>query len=142
MLGLVYRRRRRCRRREAADGVQSAAFAREAITHLERVATAPAADIALHYTLGRLYLRTGAPEKAVQALGRVLTQNPNSVQGRLDACAGVCGIEQPDRRRSRRSSEIVEDEPRVASALAQYQEQAGQLKEAAENYTRALASRR
>ncbi len=35
--------------------------------------------------------------------------------------------------------EIVEDEPRVASALAQYQEQAGQLKEAAENYTRALA---
>ena len=33
---------------------------------------------------------------------------------------------------------IVEDEPRVASSLAQYQEQAGQLKAAIENYTRAL----
>jgi tetratricopeptide (TPR) repeat protein len=34
--------------------------------------------------------------------------------------------------------EIVEDEPRVAAALAQYQEQAGQLKQAAESYGKAL----
>ena len=34
---------------------------------------------------------------------------------------------------------IVDDEPRVASTLAQYQEQAGLLKEAVDNYTRALA---
>jgi Flp pilus assembly protein TadD len=117
--------------------VQSAAFSREAITHLERVANAPTADIALHYTLGRLFLRTGDFEKAVQALGRVLSQNPNSVQGRLTLSQAyaasdnlVSAIETLE--------EIVEDEPRVASALAQYQEQAGQLKEAAENYSRAL----
>ena len=122
---------------EKRQVVQSAAFAREAITHLERVATSPSADIALHYTLGRLYLRTGDPDRAVQALGRVLTQNPNSVQGRLTlaqahAASNNLGsaIETLE--------QIVEDEPRVASALAQYQEEAGQLKEAAENYTRAL----
>jgi Flp pilus assembly protein TadD len=34
---------------------------------------------------------------------------------------------------------IVDDEPRVASTLAQYQEQAGRLKEAVESYTKALA---
>jgi tetratricopeptide (TPR) repeat protein len=117
--------------------VQSAAFSREAITHLERVANAPAADIALHYTLGRLYLRTGDFDKAVQALGRVLSQNPNSVQGRLTLSQAYAASNNlPSAIET--LEEIVEDEPRVASALAQYQEQAGQLKEAAENYSRAL----
>jgi tetratricopeptide (TPR) repeat protein len=123
---------------EKRQVVQSAAFSREAIAHLERVAMSPSADIALHYTLGRLYLRTGASDKAIQALGRVLTQNPNSVQGRLtlaQAHAASNNLESA----IDTLGEIVEDEPRVASALAQYQEQAGQLKEAAENYTRALA---
>jgi tetratricopeptide (TPR) repeat protein len=122
---------------EKRQGVQSVAFAREAITHLERVASSPTADIALHYTLGRLYLRTGEPDKAVQALGRVLTQNPNSVQGRLtlaQAHAASNNLESA----IETLEEIVDDEPRVASALAQYQEQAGQLKEAADNYTKAL----
>jgi tetratricopeptide (TPR) repeat protein len=122
---------------EKRQGPQSAAFSREAITHLERVASSPVADASLHYTLGRLYLRTGAPDKAVQALGRVLAQNPNSVQGRLTLAQAHAAS---DNLASAIETlgEIVEDEPRVASALAQYQEQAGQLKEAAENYTRAL----
>jgi tetratricopeptide (TPR) repeat protein len=122
---------------EKRQTVQSAAFSREAITHLERVAKEPTADIALHYTLGRLYLRTGDTEKAVQALGRVLSQNPNSVQGRLtlaQAHAASNNLESA----IETLEEIVDDEPRVASALAQYQEQAGQLKEAADNYARAL----
>jgi tetratricopeptide (TPR) repeat protein len=122
---------------EKRQGAQSAASARQAIAHLERVATSPSADIALHYTLGRLYLGTGEAEKAVQALGRVLTQNPNSVQGRLTLAQAHAAS---DNLTSAIDTlgEIVDDEPRVASALAQYQEQAGQLKEAAENYTRAL----
>jgi tetratricopeptide (TPR) repeat protein len=122
---------------EKRQNVQSAAFSREAITHLERVATSPTADIALHYTLGRLYLRTGAPDKAVVALTRVLSQNPNSVQGRLALAQAQAATDNLDGAIGT-LEEIVEDEPRVASALAQYQEQAGQLKEAAENYTRAL----
>lgn len=117
--------------------VQSAAFSREAITHLEKVSTSPSADIALHYTLGRLYLRTGEADKAVQALGRVLTQNPNSVQGRL-TLAQAHAASNNLASAIETLQEIVDDEPRVASALAQYQEQAGQLEEAAENYTRAL----
>ena len=123
---------------EKRQAVQSAAFSREAITHLERVASSPSADIALHYTLGRLYLRTGEPDKAVQALGRVLTQNPNSVQGRLTLAQAHAASNNLDSA-IETLEDIVDDEPRVASALAQYQEQAGQLKEAAENYPRALA---
>ena len=39
----------------------------------------------------------------------------------------------------REDEAIVDDEPRVTSTLAQYQEQAGRLREAADSYTRALA---
>jgi tetratricopeptide (TPR) repeat protein len=123
---------------EKRESVRAATLSRQAITHLERVGTSPSADIGLHYTLGRLYLRTGAPDKAVQALGRVLTQNPNSVQGRLALAQAHAATENVDAAIDT-LGEIVEDEPRVASALAQYQEQAGRFKDAAENYTRALA---
>jgi tetratricopeptide (TPR) repeat protein len=122
---------------EKREGVRATTLSRQAITHLERVGTSPAADISLHYTLGRLYLRTGAPDKAVQALGRVLTQNPNSVQGRLALAQAHAATENLTAAIDT-LGEIVEDEPRVASALAQYQEQAGQFKDAAENYTRAI----
>ena len=122
---------------ERRQGAQSTAYAKEAIAHLERVAPTPGADITLHYTLGRLYLRTGAPDKAVTALGRVLVQNPNSVQGRL-TLAQAYAASNNLKSAIGTLDEIVEDEPRVASALAQYQEQAGEFKEAAENYSRAL----
>ena len=123
---------------ERRQSTQSVAFARDAIPHLEKVAASPTADINLHYTLGRLYLRTGAVDKAVQALGRVLAQNPNSVQARLTlATAHAASNNLPGAIDT--LAEVVEQQPRVAAALAQYQEQAGQLKEAAENYTRALA---
>jgi tetratricopeptide (TPR) repeat protein len=122
---------------EKRQGAQAIAASREAIAHLERVAASPSADINLHYTLGRLYLRTGAPDKAVQALGRVLTQNPNSVQGRITLATAYAASDNL-KAAVETLAEIVDDEPRVAAALAQYQEQAGEYKEAAENYTRAL----
>lgn len=122
---------------EKREGVRAGTLSRQSITHLERVATSPTADISLHYTLGRLYLRTGAADKAVQALGRVLTQNPNSVQGRLALAQAHAATDNLDSAIDT-LGEIVDDEPRVASALAQYQEQAGLFKEAAENYTKAL----
>ena len=58
---------------------------RDAITHLERAAAGSTVTgrSDLHFTLGRLYLRTGDAEKAVQALTRVVSQNPDSVQARL-----------------------------------------------------------
>ena len=44
-----------------------------AITHLERAAAGmPGTDATLLYTLGRMYVRSGATDKAVQTLTRVL----------------------------------------------------------------------
>jgi len=116
------------------------AAARQAITHLERAATDAAAstDIQIHYSLGRLYLRTGEPAKAVEAFTRVVNQNPTSSQGRLSLAQAYAA--DGDVKSAIGTLElVVDDEPRVASVLAQYQEQVGLLKEAVQNYTRALA---
>jgi len=119
---------------------QAAASVRDAITYLERAAegTTVTADANLYYTLGRLYIRNGTPDKAVQSLSRVLTQNPNSVQGRL-AMAQAFAAAKDLKSAINTLVEIIEDEPRVASALAQYQEDAGLLMDAAASYTLALA---
>jgi tetratricopeptide (TPR) repeat protein len=114
------------------------ATAREAIQHLERVAREATAGVDVLFPLGRLYLRTGEPAKAVDTFIRVVTQNPGSVQGRLFLSQAYAAS--GDLKSAISTLDlIVEDEPRVASTLAQYQEQAGLLKEAVENYTRALA---
>jgi Flp pilus assembly protein TadD len=76
--------------------------------------------------------------KAVQALMRVVNENPLSVQGRL-ALAQAYVADQDLTGAIGALQEIVDDEPRVANALAQFQEQAGRLKEAADSYTKALA---
>jgi tetratricopeptide (TPR) repeat protein len=119
--------------------LQTAAVLDEAIVALERaVAGSVSPDASLQYTLGQLYIRSGATDKAIQILGRVVAQNPSNAQGRLtlarayaagENLTGAIGV----------LDEIVEHEPRVASALAQYQEQAGQPADAARSYTIALA---
>ena len=112
---------------------------RNAITHLERAAkdAVPGADLQVDFALGRLYLRTGEAAKAVDAFNRVVNQNSGSVQGRLSLAQAYAAAGDIPNAISALEV-IVEDEPRVASSLAQYQEQAGQLKEAVESYTRAL----
>ena len=119
---------------------QAAANVRQAITYLERAAagTTVTADATLYYTLGRLYIRDGTPDKAVTSLARVLSQNPNSVQGRL-ALAQAYAANKDVKAAINTLEEIIEDEPRVASALGQYQEEAGLLMDAAASYTLALA---
>jgi tetratricopeptide (TPR) repeat protein len=119
---------------------QAVASVSDAITYLERAAagTTVTADATLYYTLGRLYIRAGTPDKAVQSLARVLSQNPNSVQGRL-AMAQAYAAAKDLKSAINTLQEILEDEPRVASALAQYQEDAGLLMDAAASYTLALA---
>jgi tetratricopeptide (TPR) repeat protein len=118
---------------------QVEASARQAITHLERAAGEAAAgtDIQIYYSLGRLYLRTGEPAKAVDAFSRVVNQNPTSAQGRLSLAQAYADADDI-KSAIETLAVIVDDEPRVASTLAQYQEQAGLLKEAAQSYTRAL----
>jgi tetratricopeptide (TPR) repeat protein len=124
---------------ERTPTLQTAATLTDAIMHLERaLAGSPAPDIQVQYTLGQLYIRSGQSDKAVQILTRVLGQNPNSVQGRLTlARAYASALDLPGAIGV--LDEIVEDEPRVAAALAQYQEQAGRPADAARSYTVALS---
>ena len=124
-------------RQQAAQFAQSA---NEAISHLEQAVSdiSGASDINLHYTLGRLYMRMGETAKAIEALNRVVNQNPGSVQGRLALAQAYASGDDLQGAISTLDI-IVDEEPRVASTLAQYLEQAGQLKEAAATYTKALA---
>jgi tetratricopeptide (TPR) repeat protein len=111
-----------------------------AIQYLERAVTGNQGlpDANLNYTLGRLYLRAGMPGKAIEPLSRVLNQNPGSVQGRLAlAQAQATARDLPGAIAT--LEEVLADEPRVAAPLAQYQEQAGRLADAANTYTTALA---
>lgn len=120
---------------------QVEAAARQAITHLERAAGEASAgtDIQIHYSLGRLYLRVDDAGKAVDAFTRVINQNPDSAQARLSLAQAYAASN--DLKNAIDSLEfIVNDEPRVAGVLAQYQEQAGMLKEATASYTVALAN--
>jgi tetratricopeptide (TPR) repeat protein len=117
---------------------ESARNVAAAITYLERAAAgSPTTDATLLFTLGRMYTRRGDTEKAVQALTRVLGQNPNSFQGRL-ALAQAYAAGKDLKSAIAVLEEVFEDDPRVASALGQYQEQAGLLAEAAATYTVAL----
>jgi len=124
--------------RDSAEQVQ--ASLRDAIMYLERAvrASGPTADVTLHYTLGRLYIRNGEANKAIESLSRVLSQNPDSVQGRL-TMAQAYAANNDLKSAISTLQEVLEYEPRVASALGQYQEQAGLLSEAVDSYTVALA---
>lgn len=121
-----------------ANNPQIAAYLKDAITHLERAAAGAASgDLVLNFTLGRLYLRTEEPQKAVEALNRVVSLNPGSVQARL-ALSQAYASSNNLPAAIETLAIIVDEEPRVASALGQYQEQAGDFADAAASYTKAL----
>ena len=140
VLGMLYAARSEDTGRGQAAQTAAADLVKQAIAHLERVVENPAGltDINLQYTLGRLYTRSGQADKAVQALTRVVNENPLSVQGRL-ALAQAYVVAHDINNAIRALEEIVDDEPRVANMLGQFQEQAGRLKDAADSYTKALA---
>jgi tetratricopeptide (TPR) repeat protein len=124
---------------ERNTNAQTAAYVRDSIAHLEKAVAGVQGvpDPTLNYTLGRLYLLTGASDKAVQSLRRVVDQNPGSVQGRLAlAQAQAAAKDLPGAIAT--LDEIVDDEPRVAGPLAQYQQQAGLVKESVQTLTKAL----
>jgi tetratricopeptide (TPR) repeat protein len=121
-----------------ANSPQVATYLKEAITHLERAAAGAASgDLVLHFTLGRLYLRTDQPARAVESLNRVVSLNPGSVPARL-ALSQALAANQNLPGAIDALELIVDEEPRVAGTLGQYQEQAGRYREAAVSYTKAL----
>src|SRR6186997_3257284 len=85
VLGMLYAARSEDTGRGQAAQTAAAALVKQGIAHLERVTENPAGltDLNLQYTLGRLYTRDGQVDKAIQALTRVVNENPLSVQGRL-----------------------------------------------------------
>ena len=140
VLGMLYAARSEDTGRGQAAQAAAAELVKQAISHLERVTENPAGltDLNLQYTLGRLYTRNGQADKAIQALTRVVNENPLSVQGRL-SLAQAYVVAHDMNNAIRALEEIVDDEPRVANMLGQFQEQAGRLKDAADSYTKALA---
>jgi Flp pilus assembly protein TadD len=140
VLGMLYAARSEDTGRGQAAQTAAAELVKQGIAHLERVTENPAGltDLNLQYTLGRLYTRSGQADKAIQALTRVVNENPLSVQGRL-SLAQAYVVAHDMNNAIRALEEIVDDEPRVANMLGQFQEQAGRLKDAADSYTKALA---
>ncbi len=124
--------------RDATAQVQT--YLRDAIMYLERAikASGPTADVTLQYTLGRLYIRNDEPAKAIDSLTKVLVQNPDFFQARL-VIAQAYEANKDLKSAIATLQEVLEDEPRVASQLAQYQEEAGLLNDAVDSYTVALA---
>jgi tetratricopeptide (TPR) repeat protein len=140
VLGLVYS----AYAESAAENGQEAKapeFTKTAIEHLEKVAATPGGgtDVNLQFNLGRLYLRSGDNEKAIERLTRVLEQNSYSIQARL-ALAQALGAAGRNDEAADVLAAVVDDEPRLASMLAQFYERAGKPDEASRAYARALAA--
>jgi tetratricopeptide (TPR) repeat protein len=114
-------------------------YVKEAITHLEKVAATPggATDLNVLYNLGRVYLRAGESNKAIERLQGVVDQNPYSIQARL-SLAQAFGAAERHEEAAGVLAPAVEDEPRLASTLAQMYERAGKPAEATAAYEKAL----
>ena len=112
-----------------------------AITHLERaVAGSIGTDLQMQFRLGQMYLRNMEPEKAVQSLARVVTQNPGIPQLRqLLANAHALSGNLKAAIATLSAGMDYSPSPGMATELARYLEQDGQLREAAAAYTIALA---
>lgn len=116
-------------------------YTKDAIEHLEKVAATPggATDLSLQYNLGRLYLRSGETDKAIERLSEVVEQNPYSIQARL-SLAQALGAAKRNEEAAQVLEPAIEDEPRLASTLAQFYERAGKTDEANAAYEKALAA--
>jgi tetratricopeptide (TPR) repeat protein len=118
---------------------QMAEDIKSAIGYLERAAAGTTGtDLQLQYTLGNLYLVNNEAPKAVQSLNRVVVQNPGNPSAR-QALARAYAVAGDLKGAIGTLEEVVDYLPNLAQDLALYQEQAGQLREAAASYSIALA---
>jgi tetratricopeptide (TPR) repeat protein len=124
---------------ENKEEARTAEYVEEAIGHLEKVAATPggATDLNVQFNLGRVYLRAGNANKAIERLQGVVDQNPYSIQARL-SLAQAFGAAERHQEAADVLAPAVEDEPRLASTLAQFYERAGKQAEAIAAYEKAL----
>lgn len=64
-------------------GDDPATYPAKAIALLERARGAARGDLGLEFSLGRLYMRAGQHDKAIEALGRVFEEQPEYAEGGL-----------------------------------------------------------
>jgi tetratricopeptide (TPR) repeat protein len=140
VLGLIYAAYAESATENGQDA-KAPEFTRKAVEHLEKVSATHggATDVNVQFNLGRLYLRAGDSAKAIERLSRVLEQNPYSMQARL-SLAQAFGAAGRNDEAAQVLAAVVDDEPRLATALGQYYERAGKSDEAARAYARALAA--
>jgi tetratricopeptide (TPR) repeat protein len=126
---------------ESGQQTKAPEYTKAAIDHLEKVAGTPGGvtDVNVQYNLGRLYLRAGDSDKAIERLSQVVEQNPYSIQARLSLAQALASADRPEEAAAALAP-AVEDEPRLASTLAQFYERAGKPDEAREAYSKALAA--
>src|SRR5918993_2469241 len=135
-LGLIYAN---AAARERNTAAQVEMFVRDAITHLEQAIAGSQGppDPNLNFTLGRMYTVANQPEKGIEALRRVLSQSPYSVQARL-ALAQAYAATGNLRSAISTLEEVADDSPVALEEMGKYQASAGMLKEAIATYTRGL----
>jgi predicted Zn-dependent protease len=124
---------------DAARNTPVAQDVKNAIQYLERAAAGTVGtDLQMQYTLGRMYLRDNQPQKAIQAVTRVVAQNPGSAQARQVLASAY--VAAGDLKGAIATlSEVIDYLPGLALDLGRILEQDGQLKEAAAAYTVALS---
>jgi tetratricopeptide (TPR) repeat protein len=112
---------------------------RDAIEHLSRIIDTPAAatDLSLQVALGRLYMRTGEPAKAIPVLERVVSQLPSATEPYTllaDARIAVGRMEEA----ARALEMAAELNPRYYAALGELYERMGKWSEAADAYSQGV----
>lgn len=114
---------------------------KDAAAHLEKVLGTPtgATDVSLQFTLGRLYLITGEPEKAVELLTRIVEEQPFLMQARLTLVQALTS--------AGRSEEAIDalapvagTDARLNTTLAQLLTRAGRVREASDALGRAASA--
>jgi tetratricopeptide (TPR) repeat protein len=114
---------------------------RDAIEHLSKIIDTPAVatDLSLQVTLGRLYMRSGQPEKAIPVLEGVVSQAPFSTEPYMllsDARLAVGRVDEA----AQALQMAAEIDPRRYSSLGELYERLGRWSDAAEAYTNAVAA--
>lgn len=139
VLGYLYSNAvQRATRISAAEQVMQ--DARSAILHLERAsAHSVGLDLPMQFALGQMYLVANEHAKAIQVLTRVDRQSPGNLTVRQLLARGHYGAGDVQAAIAT-LQEVIDELPQLAGELGTYQEQAGQLREAAASYTIALAT--
>ena len=111
---------------------------KEGITHLEKVVATPAGatDVSLQFALGRLYLMTGAVEKSIDLLTRIVEEQPYLMQARLTLVQALQSANRGDEA-IEYLAPVAGSDVRLNTTLAQLLTRAGRVRDASEALGRA-----